>query len=145
MFAGMGEYGRGSTILRLAALVSLVIGAVLLLGSWDGLYGTLDLPQGLPALSTQLGGASTLALAYLLWATASNPRLLGVGARVGAIGLGGGALVIAAWLILQQPEADLGIDTLGTVILVVVAAIQGLLALALARVSLAPPSRADMP
>jgi TRAP-type C4-dicarboxylate transport system permease small subunit len=42
-----------------------VIAVILFLGTWDGLYGALDLPQALPALTAQLGGAGMLPLAYL--------------------------------------------------------------------------------
>jgi hypothetical protein len=129
-----------TAMLRAAALVTLAIGGVLLLGTWDGLYEALDLPQGLPALSTQLGGAAMVATAYLLWAAASRPELAPTAAFSGAIALGGGALVIAAWLILQDPNDDLGIDTLGTVILIAVAAVFAVLALGLARVAVAARS-----
>jgi hypothetical protein len=125
-----------TAMLRAAALVTLAIGGVLLLGTWDGLYEALDLPQGLPALSTQLGGAAMVATAYVLWTAASRPELAPTAAFSGSIALGGGALVIAAWLILQDPEADLGIDTLGTVILAATAVILAMLALGLARIAL---------
>lgn len=124
-------------MMRAAAIVALVVGALLLLGSWDGLYDALDLPQGLPALTAQMGGASMVALAYLLWAASAAPPLQRVAAVTGVIAEGGAALLIAAWLIFRDPTADLRIDTLGTVILIVVAAILALLALGLARVALA--------
>ena len=124
-------------MMRAAAIGALVVGAVLLLGSWDGLYDALDLPQGLPALTTQMGGASLVALAYLLWAASAAPPLQRVAALTGVIAEGGAALLIVAWLVFRDPEADLGIDTLGTAILVVVAAVFALLAIGLARVALA--------
>jgi hypothetical protein len=120
--------------------VALTLGVVLLLGSWDGFYDALDLPQGLPALSTQLGGASMVGLAYLLWAAAARPQIAPTAALSGSIALGGGALVIAAWLILQDPEGDLGIDTLGTVILIAIGVILAVLAIGLARIALAERS-----
>jgi hypothetical protein len=118
------------------------MGVFLLLDSWDGLYEPLDLPQGLPALSTQLGGIGLIALAYLLWAGSSRPHMAPVAATTALIAQGGGALIIAAWLIFRDPSDDLGIDTLGTVILIVVAVILSVLAIGLARISLSarPPS-----
>jgi len=122
--------------MRASALVALVLGAFLLLDSWDGLYDTLDLPQGLPALTSQVGGASLVALAYLLWSAASRPELAHTAAVTGVIAHGGTALIIGGWLIFRDPSDDLGIDTLGTVILIVVAAILALLAMTLARIAL---------
>jgi hypothetical protein len=125
----------GSWTLRLAAAAALLIGALLLLASWDGLYDTLDLPQPLPALTAQVGGAALFGLAYLLWRSASRTELVGVAAATGAIAQGGGALVIAAWLIFRDQE-QLGIDTLGTVVLIVTAPVLSLLALAQIRFAL---------
>jgi hypothetical protein len=125
----------GSWTLRLAAAAALLIGALLLLASWDGLYDTLDLPQPLPALTAQVGGTALVGLAYLLWRSASRPELVGVAAATGAIAQGGGALVIAAWLIFRDLE-QLGIDTLGTVVLIVTATVLALLALAQIRFAL---------
>jgi hypothetical protein len=124
-------------VLRAAAVAALVVGVLLGLGSWDGLYDSLDLPQALPALSTQLGGAGFLGLAYLLWAAAPRPELAGVAAGAGAIAEGAGAVVIAAWLIFRDRIDMPGIDDLGYVILIAVAAVFALLALAQARVALA--------
>jgi hypothetical protein len=110
--------------MRAAAAATLTIAVVLLLGTWDGLYGTLDLPQALPALTAQLGGAAMLALAYLLWAgSAGTPESMRLASLTGAIACGAGALVIALWLILRDPGDDLHIGTLGTVILVVTAVV----------------------
>jgi hypothetical protein len=63
----MSDPRTGSLTLRPAAAAALLIGALLLLASWDGLYDTLDLPQPLPALAAQVGGAALIGLAYLLW------------------------------------------------------------------------------
>jgi Transglutaminase-like superfamily len=127
--------GSALSILRAAALAALVLGVFLLLGSWDGLYEELDLPQGIPALPSQMGGAALIALAYLLWASASRPELAPTAAATGLIAEGGGAIIIAAWLLFRDRD-DLGIDTLGTVLLIVVAVLLGLLALGLAKVAL---------
>src|SRR3954464_401184 len=50
-------------------------GGLLLLGTWDGLYSRLDLPQALPALGPQIGGVALLSLASVLWPAGSNPAL----------------------------------------------------------------------
>jgi hypothetical protein len=132
----MSDPRTGSSILRLAAAVALLIGVLFLVASWDGLYDALDLPQPIPALAAQIGGAALLGLAYLLWTSATRPELAGVAAGTGAIAQGAGALVIAAWLIFRDDE-DLGIDTLGTVILIVTAIVLALLAVAQIRLVLA--------
>ncbi len=132
----MSDPRTGSSILRLASAVALLIGVLLLVASWDGLYEALDLPQPIPALTAQVGGAALLGLAYLLWTSATRPELAGVAAGAGAIAQGAGALVIAAWLIFRDDE-DLGIDTLGTVILIVTAIVLALLAVAQIRLALA--------
>jgi hypothetical protein len=132
-----------SQALRAAALAALLLGILLLLGSWDGLYSALDLPQALPALFPQLGGAAFVALAYLLWAAGSRPELAPAAAGAGLIVEGGSAVIIAAWLIFRDPSEDLGIDTLGTTLLVVAAAVLAVLALALARIALGEVGRAE--
>jgi hypothetical protein len=119
-----------ASILRAAAAAALLVGALLVLGSWDGLYDALDLPQSLPALSAQMGGAALVALAYLLWAAATRPELVTVAALTGAIAEGGAGLVIAAWLIFRNSEDLGGIDTLGTALLIGAAVVLTLLALA---------------
>ena len=135
MFASMNERKSAPWLLRTAAVATLVLGAFLLLGSWDGLYDALDLPQGLPALSSQLGGIALVALAYLLWAAASRPELVGPAAITGVIADGGAAAVIAGWLIFRDPRDDLGIDTLGTWILCVTLVVLAASAVALAWLS----------
>ena len=129
----MNRQGNASPILRGSAVVALVLGVLLLLGSWDGLYDALDLPKPIPALSAQLGGAAFLALAFLLWSAASRPELTPTAAAAGLIAQGGSAVIIAAWLIFRDPSEDLGIDTLGTTLLIVTAAVLAALAVALAK------------
>jgi hypothetical protein len=132
----MSDPRTGSSTLRLAAAVALLIGVLLLIATWDGLYDALALPQPIPALAGQFGGAALVALAYLLWTAAARPELVGVAAATGAIAEGLGALVIALWLVFRGEE-DLGIDTLGTVILIVTAIVLALLAVAQVRLALA--------
>lgn len=120
-----------ATTFRLSAGVSALVGLLLLLGTWDGLYGRLDLPQALPALGPQIGGLALLSLASLLWPAGSNPALRPVG-LAGAVFYLGSAGVIAAWLIFKD-RSDLGIGDTGWVILIVVAVGFALLGGALAR------------
>ncbi len=130
----MDSSQTASSTLRAAAAATLLLALYLLLSSWDGLYEALELPQGLPALSAQIGGAGMLGLAYLLWAAAPRPEVAPIAARAGAIAHGAAALVIALWLIFRD-KADIGVDTAGIVFLGVIAVILAGLALAQARVA----------
>jgi hypothetical protein len=124
----------GTAVLRIAAAASLTVAAFLVLASWDGLYDALDLPQPFPALAAQLGGLALAALAYVQWAGASRPEAQGIAATAGALAQGGGAVLLAAWLIFRDRE-DLGVDTLGWTILLATAVVTGVLALAQARLA----------
>jgi hypothetical protein len=115
-----------------AAVVSALLGALLILGTWDGLYSRLDLPQALPALGPQIGGVALLALAFLLWSAGSNLALRRPVAIAGALFYLGSAGVIAAWLIFKD-KVDLGIGDRGWVTLIVAAVVVALLSVALAR------------
>ena len=123
---------RTGPIFRVAALVTAFLGALLALGTWDGLYSRLDLPQALPALAPQLGGVALLGLAYLLWSAASNPALSRPVAIAGGFFYLGSAAVIASWLIFKH-KIDLGIGDTGWVILIVTAVAFAMLGAALAR------------
>jgi hypothetical protein len=59
----------------LMANAHFLLGLLLLTGTWDGLWDTLDLPQGQPVLFVQVGGAALAGLAYLLWRAADAPPL----------------------------------------------------------------------
>jgi hypothetical protein len=124
------------TILRAASVAALLVGVLLVLGSWDGLYDALDLPQSVPAIGTQIGGLAVVALAYLLWMGAARPDLTGVAATAGALAEGGSAAVIGAWLILRDPidfagPSNLdGLDDLGTGLLIGAAVVLATLAIA---------------
>jgi hypothetical protein len=109
---------------------------MLVLSSWDGLWEPLDLPQGYPVLTAQMGGMALLALAYLLWAASTRAEFAQVAAVAGVIGLGGGAAVIAAWLLFRE-RIDLGIGDLGIALLAGTAAVLALVALALVAVAAA--------
>ena len=122
----------GGATFRVAAVVSALLGALLILGTWDGLYSRLDLPQALPALGPQIGGVALLALAFLLWSAGSNLALRRPVAIAGALFYLGSAGVIAAWLIFKD-KVDLGIGDRGWVTLIVAAVVLAVLAGALAR------------
>ena len=92
----------GGATFRVTAVVSALLGALLILGTWDGLYSRLDLPQALPALGPQIGGVALLALAFLLWSAGSNLALRRPVAIAGALFYLGSAGVIAAWLIFKR-------------------------------------------
>ena len=121
---------RAAQILRLDAVVAVVVGILLVLGTWDGLYDSLDLPQALPAVLAQLGGAVLLGFAWLLWRAGEAPGELrlavaqaAVAAKVVAV------LILAAWLVFRGKE-DLRIGTQGIVELIVAAVVLGAFAIA---------------
>ena len=136
---------RAPVILRSAAVAALVVGVMLGLGSWDGLYGALDLPQSLPAMGTQIGGVALVALAYLLWMGATRPELAQTASLCGALAEGGAAIVIASWLLFRDRVDLPGMGDLGEGLLIGAAVILGALALAQAWLafSAARPPAAD--
>src|SRR5690349_24910745 len=112
----------GAGTFRLSAVVAGMLGLLLALGTWDGLYSGLDAPQALPGLGPQLGGIATLMLAYLLWSAGSNLALRRPVALAGTGFYLGSAAVIAAWLIFKH-KSDLGIGDRGWIELIVVAVV----------------------
>jgi hypothetical protein len=123
---------NGGSTLRVASVVTVLLGALLVLGTWDGLYDRLDLPQALPALGPQLGGVALLSLAFLQWSAASTDTLRQPVALAGAAFYLISAAVIAAWLIFKD-KIDLGVGDTGWAILIVTAVVFALLGGALAR------------
>ena len=123
---------RVGATFRAAAVVSALLGVLLALGTWDGLYSRLDLPQAQPALAAQIGGVALFMLAYLIWSAAANPALRRPVGLAGTLLYLGSAAVIAAWLIFKD-KAELAIGDRGWVILIVSAAVFALLGLAVAR------------
>ena len=108
-----------------AAVVSALLGALLILGTWDGLYSRLDLPQALPRWPTDRRRRA-LALAFLLWSAGSNLALRRPVAiaerffyRLGRRD--------RAWLIFGD-KVDLGIGDRGWVTLIVAAVVLAVLA-----------------
>jgi hypothetical protein len=122
----------GGATFRLTAVVSALLGALFLLGSWDGLYSRIDLPQALPALGPQMGGIGLLALAYLLWSASSTPQLRRPVAVSGVLFYLGSAILIAAWLIFRD-KPDLMVGDRGWTILIIAAVVFAGLGAALAR------------
>jgi apolipoprotein N-acyltransferase len=123
---------NGGATFRVTAVVTVLLGALLLLGSWDGLYDRLDLPQALPALGPQLGGIGLAALAFLLWSASSTLELRRPTAIAGVLFYFGSAVLIASWLIFRD-KVDLGVGDTGWAILIIAAILFAGLGAALAR------------
>jgi hypothetical protein len=118
--------------LRATSIVTALLGLLLLLGTWDGLYERLSLPQALPALGPQIGGIALLAFAYLLWDAGSTLELRRPVAFAGSLFYLGSAAVLASWLIFRD-KVDLAVDDTGWVILIVSAVVFAGLGVVLAR------------
>ena len=127
-------------VLQANAVFDLAAGLLLLAGTWDGLWDALDLPQGQPALFVQVGGATLVGSAYLLWQAADQAPLRGPVALAAAGADGLAALVVLVWLVTGLPD---DVDTLGTVLLIALVVVLGAFAALKARVARAPePGRA---
>ena len=112
----------GAPTLRVTSVITALLGLLLFLGTWDGLYERLSLPQGLPALAPQIGGIALFALAYLLWYAASSLELRRPAALAGSLFYLGTAALLALWLIFRD-KPDLGVDDTGWAILIVSAVV----------------------
>ena len=120
---------RARAVLRVSAVVHVVVGVLLALATWDGLYDALELPQPLPAVIAQLGGIAVIALGYLLWTAGSSPTLRAPVARAaGATNLLW-AVILVLWLTVRDQD-DLGVGDAGIAALVVAAAVFATLGLA---------------
>lgn len=120
-------------VLQVDAVADLLAGLLLLAGTWDGLWEALDLPQAKPALFVQIGGATLLGCAWLLWRASREPALrLAVARAIGGVNALA-VVVIVVWL----ARGGLGIDALGTALLIAMAA--GLAVLAALELGLARP------
>jgi apolipoprotein N-acyltransferase len=122
----------GGATFRVAAGVSALLGALFLLGSWDGLYNRLDLPQALPALGPQIGGLGLLSLAFLLWSAGSTPELRRPVGIAGVLFYLGSAVVLASWLVFRD-KIDLEVGDTGWVVLIIAAIVFAGLGAVLAR------------
>ena len=123
-------------VLRADAVVSLALGALLLLGSSDRLYRALDLPQARPALLVQVGGALLWGFAYLLWVAPRAPELTRHVAVAAALAHALGVVLLAFWLLVLGP-AELGVGRLGGALLGAAALTLAALAAAEARIAAA--------
>ena len=122
-------------VLRANALFDLAVGLLLLAGTWDGLWDALDLPQGQPAVFVQVGGATVVALAYLLWQAADHARPREPVARAAAGADGLAALIVLVWLVTGLPE---DVDALGTALLIALVVVLGAFAALTARIARVP-------
>ena len=111
-------------LLRLNAALYLILGALLLLSSWNDLFDGLDLPRPEPALFPQVSGVAVVGLAYVLSS--------GVGRRIEVAAMlmnSVAAIVVALWLVFR--DLDLwGIDALGYTLLSALVALLAALAIA---------------
>jgi hypothetical protein len=112
----------GGATFRVTAVVTALLGALLVLGTWDGLYNRLDLPQALPALGPQMGGIGLLALAFLLWSASATLELRRPAAIAGVLFYLGSAALIASWLIFRD-KVDLEVGDTGWTILIATAVV----------------------
>jgi hypothetical protein len=85
--------------LRANAIFDAVIGCVLLLATWDSFYSAVHLPDTDAAVYPQVAGAFVVAVAYLLWISHRDVKLLRAAALTGGIAHGLGAGVAVAWLV----------------------------------------------
>jgi hypothetical protein len=108
------------------AVFDLAAGLLLLMGTWDGLWDALDLPQGQPALFVQVGGAALVGWAYLLWRAADEPPLRASVARAATLADGLAALVVLIWLVTGELPDD--VDALGTILLIALVVVLGVFA-----------------
>jgi hypothetical protein len=122
-------------VLRANALFDFAAGLLLLAGTWDGLWDALDLPQGQPALFVQVGGASLVGLAYLLWRAAEHAPLRGPVANAAAGVDGLAALIVLVWLVAGLPE---DVDALGTALLIALVVVLSGFAVLEARIARTP-------
>jgi hypothetical protein len=120
-------------VLMANAVFDLLAGLLLLMGTWDGLWDALDLPQGQPALFVQVGGATLVAWAYLLWRAADEPPLRASVARAATLADGLAALVVLIWLVTGELPDD--VDALGTILLIALVVVLGAFAVLKARVA----------
>ena len=114
-------------VLRVNAVFDFAAGLLLLAGSWDGLWDTLDLPQAQPALFVQVGGAALVGWAYLMWRAADEPPLRASVARAASGADGLASLVVLVWLVTGELPDD--VDTLGTILLIALVLVLGAFAL----------------
>ena len=115
---------RLRTVFLFDAAYSAATGLLFLLGTWDGLYNGLDLPQGQPAVFVQVCGALLWGFAYLLWLASRTPALMLPVARASAFANAITTVILVVWLIHDQIDTG----TLGDLLLSLAAAVSAVLA-----------------
>jgi hypothetical protein len=103
-------------VMRADAAFDLLLGLLLLVATWNGLYDLLRLPIAQPEIFTQAAGAILIGFAYILSQAPDEPALLRPIATGAAIANGLGAFVILVWVV----TGKLGIGSAGTVLFVIV-------------------------
>jgi hypothetical protein len=126
---------RARQVLRANAVFDFAAALLLLAGTWDGLWDALDLPQGQPAVFVQVGGATVVAVAYLVWQAADNASLRQPVAHAAAGADALAALIVLVWLVTGLPE---DVDVLGTALLIALVVVFGAFAVLKARIARAP-------
>ena len=101
---------------RANAAVYLLLGLLLFVAVWNGLYDLLRLPIAQPEIFTQAFGAVLIGFAYVLAQAPNEPALLRPIATGAAIANGLGAFVILVWVV----TGKLGVGGAGTVLFVIV-------------------------
>ena len=103
-------------VMRADAVLKLLLGLLLFVAVWNGLYDLLRLPIAQPEVFTQAAGALAIGFAYLLSQAPDEPALLRPIATGAAIANALAAFVIAVWIV----TGKLGIGGFGTVLFVIV-------------------------
>lgn len=103
-------------VMRADALFDLLLGGLLFVATWNGLYDLLRLPIAQPEVFTQAAGAVLIGFAYILSQAPDEPALLRPIAIGAAIANALGAFVVFVWIV----TGKLGIGTAGTVLFVIV-------------------------
>ena len=129
-------------VLQANAGFDLAAGLLLLMGTWDGLWDALDLPQGQPALFVQVGGAGLLGFAYLLWRAADESPLRAPVALAAAGADGLAALVVLVWLVTGELPDD--VDALGTILLIALVVVLAVFAVLKARIGVERPEEEEL-
>jgi hypothetical protein len=108
----------GQHLLRANAVISAVVGVLLLLAPSHRLYDALDLPIAEPEIFAQLAGVYAIAFSMLLWEAPINARIERLVGRAACFANALAVLVIALWLVSGQIDTDLR----GKILLWVIAA-----------------------
>lgn len=100
--------------MRANAVFFLLIGLLMFVATWGGLYDLFSLPIAQPEVFTQLGGAFLIGFAYVLSVAPDNLGMLRPVATGTAVANGLAAFVILVWVV----TGKLGIGGFGDVLFV---------------------------